>query len=330
MSGTGMAGRGNTRREKGTVPFSVAIGAYDRTAPLLAGEVGGDLPFEFVAADTQESTFGMLEGRYDAGEMSLATYAKVREESDRLQAIAVFTHRKFFHPYVWTRRGSRIRSLADLRGRRVIVPMYWMTSSVWHRMILEDEAGVRATELEWHVVARDRLPSMTPPAGVVVREIGRRSIVEMLESGDADAILHAATVPELAAARGRLERPFVAGERRFFERTGYFPPVHAIVLRREILDERPDDVARLARAVDESKRLAYARLEFEPRTTLPFIREHLEEMHRLFAGDPYPDGLEANQAAIAAFATALHTQGLTARRLEEDELFAVPAPARPR
>ena len=125
----------------------VAIGLYDRTRALLEGDVS-DERLEFVAADTQESTVGLLEGRYEAAEMSLATYVKAREESDRLRALPIFTHRKFFHQYVWTRRGSGIGSLVALRGKRVIAPMYWMTSSIWHRMILGDEAAIDAEDHE--------------------------------------------------------------------------------------------------------------------------------------------------------------------------------------
>jgi 4,5-dihydroxyphthalate decarboxylase len=302
----------------------IALGAYDRTRPLLDGEVGAELPLAFVRADTQESTFGLLEGRYDAGEMSLATYAKAREEGDSLQALPIFTHRKFFQQYVWARRGSGIRTLADLRGRRVVVPMYWMTSSVWHRMILEDEAAIGAHELEWIALAKDRLPSMRPPNGVRVRVARGRSAVELLAEAEADALLTAATLPDIVAAQDRLERPFADvgdAQRRYHERTGIFPPVHALVCRRELLRERPREIAALAKAIEAAKRLAYLRLEDESRTSLPFLREHLEDSRRVFGGDPYADGLAANRAAIEAFATAIRRQGLTERRLTVDELF---------
>jgi 4,5-dihydroxyphthalate decarboxylase len=301
----------------------VALGAYDRTRPLLDGEVGAE-SLSFVRADTQESTFGLLEGRYDAGEMSLATYAKAREEGDRLQGLPIFTHRKFFHQYVWVRRGSAIRTLADLRGRRVVVPMYWMTSSVWHRMILEDEAGIGARELDWIALAKDRLPSMRPPNGVSVRVARGRSAVELLADAEADALLTAATSADVVAAQDRLERPFAdvgSAQRRYYERTGIFPPVHALVCRSELLRERPHEVAALARAIESAKRLAYLRLEDESRTSLPFLREHLDDAHRVFGGDPYPDGFAANRSAIEVFATAILQQGLTERRLTVDELF---------
>jgi 4,5-dihydroxyphthalate decarboxylase len=302
----------------------VALGLYDRTQPLFEGAADRDLRFRFVRADTQESTFGLLEGRYSAGEMSLATYAKAREESDRLQAIPVFTHRKFFHQYVWVKRGSAIRGLADLRGRRVVVPMYWMTSSIWHRLMLEDEAGISARDLEWLVVAKDRLPSMRPPTDVRVRVVEGRSALDLLCDGTADALLTAATSPDILAVRERLERPFedvAAAQRRYFKRTGIFPPVHAIVCRRQIFAEQPGLVAALAGAIEEAKRLAYRRLEDESRTSLPFLREHLDDTRLVFGGDPYADGLEANRAAIEVFAAAAHHQGLTARRLRVEELF---------
>lgn len=305
-------------------PVRVALGVYDRTRPLIEGEIGAGGPLRFIAADTQESTFGLLEGRYDAGEMSLATYAKAREEGDSLQAIPVFTHRKFFHQYVWARRGSGIRTLHDLRGRRVVAPMYWMTSSIWHRMILEEEAGIAAGDLEWIVLAKDRLSSMRPPNGVSVRLAEGRSAISLLADGSADALLTAATFPDILAARDLLERPFAdvgVEQRRYFERTRIFPPVHAIVCRKEIIAERPQEVTALARAIEDAKQRAYVRLEDESRTSLPFVREHLDDTRRVFGADPYADGLEQNRAAIEVFAAAAHRQGLTGRRLAAEELF---------
>ena len=304
-------------------PLRVAIGVYDRTRPLFDGEVKVDAALELVAADTQESTFGLLEGRYAAGEMSLATYVKAREESDALRALPIFTHRKFFHQYVWTRRGAGFHSLADLRGKRVIVPMYWMTSSIWHRLMLEEEAGIGAADLRWIVLMRDRLESMRVPPGVEVEVVTGRTAVELLLGGAADALFHAATTPDLIAARDRLDHPFpdvAAAQRRYFERTRIFPPVHAIVWRKEHLAERRDAVTALGRAIEAAKHAAIVRLEDEARTSLPFIREYLDETHRVF-GDPYRDGLEPNRSAIETFSAAAHAQGLTARPLAAEELF---------
>lgn len=303
----------------------VAIGSYDRTRPLLEGRVT-TAGFQFLSADTETATVGMLNGRFDAGEMSLATYVKAREEGAPLIALPLFTHRKFFHQYVFVRRGGPIRCLTELRGRRVLVPMYWMTSSIWHREILAEESGIQASEIEWLVARRDRLEAMQPPPNVHVREVGGTldDLVDRLRHGEADCLMTAATTPAVLAARAELAWPYgdaCRAQREFFARTRVFPPVHAIVCRRDLVEGEPERVARLAAAVGEAKRVAYAELEDESRTSLPFVREYLEDTRATFGLDPYTDGIEPNRGALEMFLNACFRQRLTARSLSVEEAF---------
>jgi len=42
---------------------------------------------------------------------------------------------------------------------------------------------------------------------------------------------------------------------------------------------------------------------------------------RIFGGDPFPYGLEANRKTLDAFCRFAHAQGVTAKRLTPDDLF---------
>ncbi|MEE9277887.1 MAG: PhnD/SsuA/transferrin family substrate-binding protein [Dehalococcoidia bacterium] len=306
----------------------IGIVPYDRTFPIVRGEVDGADAFNFVLSDTMDITMGLLEQRYDAGEMSLAAFVKAKAEGYPLRAVPIFTNRKFFHQYIYVARDSEIRSLSDLKGRRLLVTMYWMTSSIWHRQILEDEAGITPADVEWYSLTPERLESMVVPEGVrlelLAANAAQNGAVQALTDGVVDCFLTAATSPELLAAREALKRPFAdlgQTQRQYYERTGIFPIVHLLVCQEDLLASDPGAADRLDAIFQESKRIAYTDLQDESRTALPLIRTYIDDSVALFGDDPYRDGLEANRQALETFLHACHRQGLTSRLVEVDELF---------
>ncbi len=304
----------------------VAITRYDRTLPLTMAEVEGSDRFEFCVGGTMDITRALLEGSYDAGEMSLSAFVKAREQGFPLRALPIFTNRKFFQQYIYVARDSDIRSISDLGGRRVGVYMYWMTSSIWHRQCLRADAGIEARDLEWTALMDDRMESMRAPAGVRLMSLGRsrpEGIAELPLEDRVDCILGAATTPEILSARDRLERPFEnldGAQRDYYRRTGLFPIVHLVVCRESFLGDS-ERVERLRGVFEAAKRVAYQRLEDETYTALPFVRSYLEDSREVFGPDPYRDGIEANRHVLDAFLEASHYQGLTEKRLEVDALY---------
>ena len=304
----------------------IAITRYDRTLPLVMAEVEGSDRFEFSVGGTMDITRALLEGSYDAGEMSLSAFVKAREEGFPLRALPIFTNRKFFQQYIYVARNSDIRSLSDLGGRRVGVYMYWMTSSVWHRQCLRAELGIEASDLQWTALMPDRMESMRVPAGVQLECLGHsrpEGIADLLLEGRVDCILGAAPTPEILNVRDRLERPFENlddAQRGYYQRTGIFPIVHLVVCREALLEDK-EHTEQLRAVFEAAKQAAYQNLEDETYTALPFVRSYLEDSREVFGPDPYQDGIEPNRHVLDAFLEASHHQGLTEKRLAVDELF---------
>ena len=118
-------------------PITLAIQRFDRTAPLEGGMLSPrDVTVLFVPP--RVSVEGILTGDFDAAEMPLAHYTFLKDIGDPYTAIPVFTDRLFIQQYVYTRPDTGITSPGQLRGRRVLVPMYYMTASLWHRAMLEE------------------------------------------------------------------------------------------------------------------------------------------------------------------------------------------------
>ena len=89
---------------------------------------------------------GVLKGYFDAAEIPLARLAFVVDQGDPVKGVPVFPDRLFVQQYVYVRTDSDIRTLADLKGKKVHVPGYFITASFWHRALLK-EAGVDPNEV---------------------------------------------------------------------------------------------------------------------------------------------------------------------------------------
>jgi 4,5-dihydroxyphthalate decarboxylase len=306
----------------------LAIQRFDRTEALHDGRVTIDRVMVCQVLPAA-GVRGVLDGAFAAAEMPLAHYLFLRDRGDPFTAIPVFPDRLCLQHYAFTTRSSGISSPADLAGRRVAVPMYYMTSSVWHRGFLEDETGLTAADLSWVCAATERDPRMAPPAGVRVRLVPAPHLgLELLLRGEADALLTEAT-PVVPASAADTVVPIHPdpdrAARDFFARTGVHPIVHVIVLRREFAAEHPELVWEICRGFDRAKESAYRLLQNERITSLPFMRAHLDETVRGFGADPWPYGLTGrNRAELDRFLGYAHRQGLTRTRWRVDELFDNP------
>jgi len=314
---------------KSTRTITVAIQTFDRTAALHNRTVEIDnVLVLYVLPGT--GVAGVLNGTFDVAEMPLAHYAFLRSIGAPFTAVPVFPDRLFLQQYVYTRPDTGIRSLQDLRGRRVLVPMYYMTASFWHRGTLKDDYGILPREIEWHTTSPERDSRMRLPEGVqVVLSRGPHLGLERLLDGTTDCLMTEGTPVVPPAQRHNVVRVHTNVQdlqRDYFRRTGFHPIVHVIVVRQEAVTERPSLIEELCEAFDRAKQSAYYLLQNERTTGLPLMRTYLDETVDLFGDDPWPYGVEArNRAELDQFLVYAHDQGLTERRLDADDLFEPPA-----
>ena len=116
--------------------------------------------------------------------------------------------------------------------------------------ILSDDYGVRPERSRWIIGGID-FP-MDPvnfvphpvPDGVEVKWGGKDvDLGQMLEAGEIDALI-SADVPrcilEKSPRVGRLFEDYEAVERDYYRRTGIFPIMHTVVVKRDLADRQPD------------------------------------------------------------------------------------------
>jgi 4,5-dihydroxyphthalate decarboxylase len=304
--------------------MTLAIQKFDRSLPLLNRTV----PMENIMANHVPAgvpgVMGVLKGYFDAAEIPLARLAFVTDQADPVKGVPVFPDRLFVQQYVYVRADSDIYSLADLRGKKVHVPGYFITASLWHRAALQ-EAGVEPKEVEWTTSIPELDDRQSFPDGVKITYVPSPYLgMERLLDGTADCLMSEATPPVPPNQRDKVRRLYTNAQelqKDYYKRTGFNPIVHVIVATNEALKAWPDFGVELCRVYDEAKAQAYQWLQNERTNTIPLMRGYLDETMDMFGDDPWPYGLGPNRAEIDQFLQYAQEQGLTRRRLVPEELF---------
>jgi 4,5-dihydroxyphthalate decarboxylase len=271
---------------------------------------------------------------YDLAEMSLSTYATMLGQGNNsLIAIPVFPSRHFRLGNIYVHRDSGIDRPEDMIGKNVGILEYQMTAAVWLRGFLAHEFDVYPRDIHWWsggLVQPGHVERLRHEIGegVEVREIpSDRTLEGMLEQGELDALM-SVKPPAGFAADGsgtvrRLFRDYRKREEEYFARTGIFPIMHTVVIRRALYDQHRWIALSLLRAFEAAKGAGMARMrEFHCLAIgHPWLEDEIELLDSMFDGDPFPYGFERNRQTLATFTRYLEEQGLCRSALPPEQLF---------
>ena len=315
---------------------TLACWDYDRTRALADGRVAPEgVDLNFLPLHVEETFFRMLRNsEFDAAEMSLSSYcvSLLRPDSAFI-AIPVFPSRFFRHSCIFVSARSAVREPRDLVGKRIGVPEYQMTAPVWIRGILADEYGVDPASVTYFTGGEEqpgrveKLELQLPPQFKVVPIGPKQTLSAMLADGEIDA-LYTARTPSSFYSRPddvrRLFPDFVVAEKDYFKRTGIFPIMHVIAIRRGIYESNRWLAQSLLKAFERAQALTYENLAVTSALTtmLPWQLAAVEEARAELGTDWWPYGFTRNRAVLDTFLRYHHEQGLSARRLQPEELFA--------
>jgi 4,5-dihydroxyphthalate decarboxylase len=316
--------------------LTLACWDYDRTRALADGRVQPEgIDLNLLPLHVEETFFRMLRNReFDAAEMSLSSYTvSLTRQDPAFIAIPVFPSRFFRHSCIFVSAKSGITRPEDLVGKRVGVPEYQMTAPVWIRGILADEYGVDPAGVSYFTggeeePGREEKLKLNLPERFKVTPIGPgQTLSAMLANGEIDA-LHTARTPSTFYSRPdavkRLFPDFVAVEKAYYRKTGLFPIMHVIALRRDVYEANRWMAQSLFKAFVEAQRVAYDNLRVTSAMTsmLPWQVAAVEEAVAELGPDWWPYGFARNRAVLDTFLRYHHEQGLSPRRLQPEELFA--------
>ena len=190
----------------------------------------------------------------------------------------------FRHTSIYVRT-DRIKKPQDLKGKKVGVPEYQLTANVWARAILEDDFGVKPKDMHWirggiEHAGRPEKITIKLPKGVRLDSAPEgKTISELLAEGEIDGFIAPRPPAVQSKNIGWLFRDPVAAAKDYYKRTGIFPIMHLIGVRRTLAEKHPWLPAAVLKAFEQSKAAAVAHLwdTSATKVTLPFVEERVAE-----------------------------------------------------
>ena len=315
--------------------LSIAIGDYDRTRPLVDGRVGIDgVDPVFLLLSPEETFFrAFRHADFDICELSLSSFALRTARGDNPYiGVPVFPSRAFRHTAIVVRTDRGIDAPADLKGRRIGTPEYQLTACVWARGLLQDDYGVRPADISWvrgglEQAGRVEKIDLALPPGVRLESAPADcTLSAMLAAGEIDGIVS----PRLPSCfqRGAAnvdwlfrDPPQAAAD--YYRRSGIYPIMHLVGIRRTLAEQHPWLPATVTKAFTAAKTAALAQLadSSASKVMLPFVEEQLRAARRLLGADHWSYGLGPNRKVLDTFLRHHHEQGLSPRRVSIEELF---------
>lgn len=306
--------------------LSLACALSDRTRPLLEGRVSvPGVSFEHDPGEPEQIFRRALNEKcFHVTELSMGSHITTTARGDAAYtAIPVFLSRAFRHSAVYIRSDRGIRSAADLAGRTIGIPEYQQTAALWVRGFLREQYGVDTRGIAWRT-GQERIAISLPP-GHDVKPLGR-DLNEALAAGEIDAFIGPrapACYLDGSAPVARLWPDFMAEEVAWHGRTGFFPIMHCVAIRKDVAAEHPELPRLLQRAFTEARDLALHDLQQVNflRVALPWITTAFEQQKQLMGGDPWPYGFRRNRDEVAAMIRFAQADGLVTSAITPEDLF---------
>ena len=314
--------------------LTFAASEYDHFHDLVSGAVTAEgIELNPLNLTIEEIFFRFTKFReWDVSEMSMGKYVSLKSQGDEsITAIPVFPSRVFRQSSLYVRADSPLKNAGELAGKRIGIPEWAQTASIYTRGWLAHQVGVPLAEIEWvqagvNQPGRVEKVELRLPDGIRYRPQPARSLNDMLLAGDIDVAMSAH--PPEAAEDGsgeivRLYPNYREIEEAYYRETGIFPIMHVIALRGDTFEANRWIAMNLLKAFEEAKRNAMRRAQEITATRFPFAWcfDAAAEARTLFGDDFFPYGIESNRTTLEAFLQYGFEQGVCHRKIAPEDLF---------
>jgi 4,5-dihydroxyphthalate decarboxylase len=267
------------------------LGDYPVTQALKSGEAASpEVDFDFADVRLPHQAFKRVvrDLEFDVAELALVTYLLAKAHGKPYRLLPAVLTARFQHPYlVCLEKNSYAPQ--DLKGKRIGLRSYSVTTAAWIRGMLMDE-GVDLSSIQWVTFEEPHVAEFRDPPNVQ-RAAAGKEIMGMLLAGEIDAAI-AGEIPKDERVVPVYRDP-AAAAREWREKYGAIQINHMVVVRSEMAPAISDEIFRL---LSESRKAA---------------------------GNPEmnPFGLEANRRNLEVAIDCVYRQGMIPRRFEVEELF---------
>lgn len=316
--------------------LSLAVGDYDRTRAIFDGRAKIEgCQVTAVMLEPEEAFHRAFKFQeFDVTEMSLSSHiVNTSRGSAHYVGIPAFVSRLFRHSGIYIRTDRGIKRPEDLKGKTLGLPEYQITANVWIRGMLKDQHGIEPRDVKWRrggieEPGRDERTPIKLPPDIDLKDIPHdRTLSQMLEAGDLDGMIGARApscflrgAPNIA----RLFPDYPKAEEEYFRKTRIFPIMHLIGIRRTLIEQNPWLAVSVLKAFIKAKDICMK--EFEQighlACSLPWSVHEFERLKRVLGADYWSYGIEANRHVLETLAGYSFDQGLSARKVPVEDLFA--------
>jgi len=316
--------------------LSLAMGDYDRTRPIYDGRVKIDGVDPICMLLSPEEMFfrAFRHQAFDISELSLSSYAISLAKGDpHYIAIPVFLSRAFRHTSIYIRNDKGIKKPEDLKGKKIGIAEYQLSANVWVRGILEDDFGVKPSDITWvrggmDTAGRPEKIKVKLPEDIQVEAApDGATLNQMLIDGEIDGFIGPRWPRCFEEGHPNVERLFpdtIQSATDYYKHRGIFPIMHVVGIRKALAEQHPWLPGALLKAFSESKSMAQKALADTSATkvTMPFVEDNLHRAHQLMsASDIWSYGLAENRNVLETFLRFQHSQGLVQSKIEVNDLF---------
>jgi 4,5-dihydroxyphthalate decarboxylase len=250
--------------------------------------------------------------------------------------LPIFPLRMFRHKSIFVHADGNIKKPEDLKGKKIGTPGYSSSSLTWIRGMLQDEYGISPNDVQWVISNKDSTADISGktskqeqvmPEGISITSgpVGKDES-ELLLSGDIDALFTATQPKSFLQGNKKIVRLFEDSqkvEQEYFSKTGIFPIMHAVAVKKELLDNNPWMAESIFNAYSESKQMDYnymMKLGWAY-DSLPWYGQEFEETKKIMGNNFYNYGSEANKKTIETLCRYCYEQGLIKQELSFEDLF---------
>lgn len=314
--------------------LSLALSHYDRFVPLY----DGSLPFEgfdvdvFHVGQSNMGRYGkdrharmLQDGEFDVAELSLSSYVMAHDRGLPFTAIPVFPRRLFSQSQLWVNVAAGIDRPEDLVGRKVGLGTFQTTFSVLAIGDLSEEYGVPWREVEWYT-DRDEVVAFDPPEGATLRRLPEgQDIGELLDQGDLAAVFRPHPPKPVLRGSKNVKRLFddpQAEEEKYYRKNGFYPIMHLIAFRDEVLDRHPEAARVFFETFEKADEISLEYYDDPNWSRMAWGRLYFERERSILGANPWLNGIAKNRACLERFVKYSRELGLIGDVPAVESLFA--------
>ena len=277
------------------------LSSHPGTAALRDGRVSSpSVSFDYADVKVANTQFKatIRDLKYDFGELAVVTYLQGYEFGKPYTLLPATIVGRNQHHTIFYNADRGPLAPSDLSAKRVGVRAYTQTTGAWVRGFLRVDYGVDLGRVTWVTFEDPHLAEYREPANVQ-RATEGKTLKGMLQAGEIDAAI-LGDVSEDGPIKHLIPDHEAEGQ-RWARAHGGVPINHLAIIRRSIVELRPDVVREVYRLLSESRAAA----------TLPSG-----------VNDPLRFGVAGIRRSLEQIVDYAFQQGLITRRPTVEELLA--------